>query len=167
MDLTPYLPWLRFAHIVGAFLFVGGHGVSTAMALRLRHEREPARMLAILDLSASSIGLATIGMLVLLVAGIVDGIVGGSFGRLWIWVALVVFVGTGIAMTPLASGHFNAIRAALGQRTRAMKATDPDPVPLPIDQTIALAAGPRPMQVATFGGIALVVLLWLMTFKPF
>jgi len=167
MDLTTYLPWLKFAHILGAFLFVGGHGVSMAMALRLRHEREPARMLAILDLSASAIGIATVGMLVLLVAGIADGVVGGYFGRLWIWLALVIFIGTGFAMTPLASGHFNAIRLALGQRTRQLKATDPDPVPLPIDQTIALAASPRPMQVAAFGGIALLVLLWLMTFKPF
>lgn len=46
MDLTPYLLWLKFAHILGAFLFVGGHGVSMAMALRLRRERDPARMLA-------------------------------------------------------------------------------------------------------------------------
>ena len=167
MDLTPYLPWLKFAHIIGAVLFVGGHGVSMAMALRLRHEREPARMLAMLDLSASALNLASIGMLVLLVAGIVDGIVGGYFGRLWIWAALVIFLATGFAMTPLASGHFNAIRQALGQRTRQMKEADPDPVPLPMEQTIALAAGPRPVQVAAFGGTALLVLLWLMTFKPF
>ena len=167
MDLTPYLPWLKFAHILGAFLFVGGHGVSMAMAFRLRHEREAPRMLALLDLSAGAIGLATIGMLVLLVAGIVDGVVGGYFGLLWIWAALVIFVGTGIAMTPMASGHFNAIRQALGQRTRQMKPGEPDPVALPIDQAIALAAGPRPMQVAAIGGIALLVLLWLMTFKPF
>jgi hypothetical protein len=167
MDLTPYLLWLKFAHILGAFLFVGGHGVSMAMALRLRRERDPARMLAMLDLSSGAIGIATIGMLVLLVAGIVDGIVVGAFARLWIWAALVIFVGTGIAMTPLASGHFNAVRQALGQRTRQMKPDEPDPVARPIDEVVALAAGPRPMQVAVFGGLALLVLLWLMTFKPF
>src|SRR5512140_2196452 len=136
MDLTPYLPWLKFLHIVGAFAFVAGHGVSMAMAMRLRSERDPARMLAMLDLSSSSLGFATIGMLVLLVAGIVDGIVGGYFGRLWIWAALILFIVTGSLMTPLASGHFNAVRAALGQRTRMLKATDPDPVPRPIDEVI-------------------------------
>jgi uncharacterized membrane protein len=167
MDLTPYLPWLKFAHIVGAFLFVGGHGVSMAMALRLRHEREPGRMLALLDLSGSSLTIAIVGMLVLLVAGIVDGVVGGYFGRLWIWLALAIFLVTGFAMTPLATGHFNAVRLALGQRTSQLKATDPDPVPRPIDEAIALAGGPRPMQVLAIGGTALLVLLWLMTFKPF
>jgi hypothetical protein len=167
MDLTPYLPWFKFIHIAAAFAFVAGHGVSMAMALRLRSERDPARMLAILDLSSSSLGVATIGMLVLLVAGIVDGIVAGYFGRLWIWASLIVFVVTGSLMTPLASSHFNAVRAALGQRTRMVKATDPDPVARPIDEVVAMAQGPRPMQVAVIGGGALLLLLWLMTFKPF
>lgn len=167
MDLTPYLPWLKFLHIVGAFAFVAGHGVSMAMAMRLRSERDPARMLAILDLSSSSLGFATIGMLVLLVSGIVDGVVGGYFGHLWIWAGLILFIVTGSLMTPLASGHFNAVRAALGQRTRMLNASDPDPVPRPIDDVIAMAQGPRPMQVAAIGGGALLVLLWLMTFKPF
>lgn len=167
MDLTPYLPWLKFIHIAGAFAFVAGHGVSMAMAVRLRSERDPERMRAILDLSSSSLGFATIGMLVLLVAGIVDGIVAGYFGRLWIWASLVLFVVTGSLMTPLASGHFNAVRAALGQRTRLQKATEPDPVARPIDEVVALAQGPRPTQVAAIGGGALLLLLWLMTFKPF
>ena len=28
MDLTPYVPWIVFLHIAGAFVFVAGHGVS-------------------------------------------------------------------------------------------------------------------------------------------
>ena len=167
MDLTPYLPWLKFVHIVGAFAFVAGHGVSVAVAFRLRSERESSRMLAMLDLSASSLGIATIGLLVLLVAGIVDGVVAGYFGRLWIWVSLVLLIAIGASMTPLASGHFNAIRLALGQRTRLLKPADPDPIARPIEEVIALTSGPRPTQLAWIGGGGLVVILWLMTFKPF
>ena len=167
MDLTPLLPWLKFAHILGAFTFIAGHGVSMAMALRLRNEREPARMLALLDLSAGSLGIATLGLLVLLVAGIADGIIAGWFSQGWIWTALILLVVTGAVMTPLAAGHFNAIRLALGQRPRYLKATDPDPVPRPIEEVVAMAAGPRPMQVAAIGGVGLLVILWLMTFKPF
>ena len=167
MDLTPYLPWLKFIHIVGAVAFVAGHGVSMFVAFRLRSERDPARMLALLDLSGASLGLATIGLLVLLVAGIVDGIVAGYFGQLWIWIALVGLIAIGASMTPLAIGHFNAIRAALGQRTRAMKPSDPDPTPRPIEEVIALASSNRPQQLALIGGGGLLVILWLMTFKPF
>jgi len=166
MDLTPFLPWLKFIHIAGAIAFVAGHGVSMIMAFRLRSEREPARMLAMLDLSASSLSLATIGLLVLLVAGIVDGIVAGYFGRLWIWISLVGLFAIGGSMTPLASGHFNAIRLALGQRTRMMKPGDPDPVPRPIEDVVAMASTNRPMQLAIIGGGGLLVILWLMTFKP-
>jgi hypothetical protein len=167
MDLTQYLPWLKFIHIAGAIAFVAGHGVSMLVAFRLRSERDPARMLALLDLSAESLGLATIGLLVLLVAGIVDGIVAGYFGQLWIWIALIGLIAIGSSMTPLASGHFNAIRAALGQRTRGLKATDPDPVPQPIEDVLALASSHRPEVLAIVGGGGLLVILWLMTFKPF
>lgn len=167
MDLTPYLPWLKFIHIAGAISFVAGHGVSMFVAFRLRSERESARMLALLDLSGASLGIATIGLLVLLVAGIVDGIVAGYFGQLWIWIALVGLIAIGTSMTPLAVGHFNAIRAALGQRTRAMRPTDPDPVPRPIEEVVALASSNRPQQLAIVGGGGLLVILWLMTFKPF
>jgi hypothetical protein len=167
VDLTPYLPWLKFIHIAGAIAFVAGHGVSMAVAFRLKSEREPARMLALLDLSGESLGLATVGLLVLLVAGIVDGIVAGHFGHLWIWIALVGLIVIGGAMTPLAAGHFNAIRVALGQRTRMMKPGDPDPVAKPMDEVIALTSTNRPMQLTVIGAGGLVVILWLMTFKPF
>jgi hypothetical protein len=167
MDLTPYLPWLKFIHIAGAIAFVAGHGVSMFMALRLRSEREPTRMLAMLDLSADSLGLATIGLLALLVAGIVDGIVAGYFGRLWIWIALVGLIAIGGWMTPMAAIHFNGIRVALGQRPRRAKPGDPDPVPRPIEEVVALASSNRPQQLAIVGGGGLLVILWLMTFKPF
>ena len=51
MDLTPYLPWIVFIHIVAAFGFVLSHGVSAFVAFRIRAERDPARIGALLDLS--------------------------------------------------------------------------------------------------------------------
>ena len=167
MDLLPYLRWITFLHVVGAFLFVAGHGVSIAVAFRMRQERDPSRLLAYLDLSAWSIGAATIGMLALLVAGIAGGIVGGSFGALWIWLSLVLFIGIGVVMTPLGGTHFAVIRRALGQRTRGMKPGDADPVPLPMDEVVALMDSRRPELLALVGGGGFLVILYLMIFKPF
>ena len=167
MDLTGLLPWLKYVHVAGAFLFVGGHGVSIAAAFRLRHERETSRMLALLDLSGWSISLALWGLLALFVAGIVDGIIGGYFGRAWIWVALVLLVVIASAMTPLASRHFTDLRRALGQRVRGMKPEDPDPVPLAPDAMAALAVGRWPELTALVGGGGFLAILWLMMFKPF
>jgi uncharacterized membrane protein len=48
MDL---LPWLKLLHILGAFLFVGAHGVSMLVAFRLRGQTDRARLASLLDLS--------------------------------------------------------------------------------------------------------------------
>ena len=167
MDLTPYLNWLKLLHIASALLFVAGHGVSMVVLFRIRHETEPSRMLALLDLSGWSLGVAGIGLLVLLVSGIVDGLVRASFGQAWIWVSLVMLVVISGVMTPMAGSYLTRLRAALGQRTRGLKPGDPDPVPLPPDAVAALARSRAPELTALVGGGGLLLILWLMTFKPF
>jgi hypothetical protein len=167
MDLSPYLGWIVFVHVVGVFLFVAGHGVSIAVAYRIRAERDPARLLAYLDLSAWSLNLAGIGLLVLLVAGILAGIVAGEFGRLWLWASIVLFVVIGGLMTPLGGIPLSKIRFALGQRTRGLKATDPDPTPLPIADVTPMLEALRPDVLAVIGGGGFLLILYLMMFKPF
>ena len=167
MDLSPYLGWIVFAHVVGVFLFVAGHGVSIAVAYRIRPERDPARLLAYLDLSAWSLNLAGIGLLVLLVAGILAGLVAGDFGRLWLWASIVLFVVIGGLMTPLGGIPLSKIRYALGQRTRGMRSTDPDPTPAPLADVVPMLDALRPGVLALIGGGGFLVILYLMMFKPF
>lgn len=167
MDLTPYLGWLKFLHVAGAFMFVAGHGVSMAVAFRLRTERDASRMLALLDLSGWSLGLAGVGLLVILASGIVGGIARGYFGSAWIWISLVVFVVVGGLMTPVAGTYFTRLRHALGQRTRNLKPSEPDPVPLPPNEVVALAQSRRPEWSALMGIGGFLMILWLMMFKPF
>jgi hypothetical protein len=167
MDLTPYVGWILFLHVAVAFAFVAGHGVSIFVAFRLRHERDRARLAALLDLSTSSLITAGIGLLVLLVSGILAGIVLGSFGRLWIWISLVLLVVIGGAMTPLGITHYSRIRAGLGQRIRGMKATDPEPVPVSDAELAALLESRRAETLLLVGGGGFLVILWLMMFRPF
>lgn len=167
MDLTPYLGWIVFLHVVGVFLFVAGHGVSIAVAFRIRPERDAARLRAYLDLSNWSLNVAGIGLLILLVAGIVAGIVAGDFGHLWLWVSIVLFVVIGGLMTPLGGMPLTKVRVALGQRTRGLKPTDPDPVALPMDQVVPMLDALRPELLAVIGGGGFLVILYLMMFKPF
>ena len=81
MDLTPYIKWIVFLHVAGAFMFVAGHGVSMFVVFQVRKERDRARLGALLDLSGWSLGVAGIGLLVLFLSGILAGIVLGSFGQ--------------------------------------------------------------------------------------
>ena len=167
MDLTPYIGWIVFLHVVSAFVFVAGHGVSMFVAFQVRRETDRARIAALLDVSAFSVLAATIGVLALLATGILAGIVLQSFGRAWIWVSLVLLVVIGGLMTPLGIGHFNQIRAALGQRTRNLKEADPDPVPASDADLAAILASRRPEQLLVIGGGGFLLIVWLMMFRPF
>jgi hypothetical protein len=91
----------------------------------------------------------------------------GSFGRAWIWVALVALIVVGGLMTPLGASYFNGVRAALGQRTRKLKPADADPVPATDKELAAILASNRPEQLLVIGVIGFVAIVWLMMFRPF
>ena len=167
MDLTPYIGWIIFLHVLGAFMFVAGHGVSMFVVYQVRHESDRTRLAALLDLSGRSLGAAFIGLLLLFVSGIVAGIVLGSWGRTWLWVALVLFIVIALVMTPVGSNYLWNIRAALGQRPRNAKPNDPDPVPASDAELATLRANRRPELLLLLGAGGFVVILWLMMFKPF
>jgi hypothetical protein len=167
MDLTPYIGLIVFVHVLAAFVFAAGHGVSVFVAFQVRRETDRARMAALLDVSQLSVLVATIAVIVLFLAGILAGIVLNSWSRTWIWVSLVLLIAIGVSMTPLGIGHFNRIRVALGQRTRDFKEGQPDPVPASDEALAAALATRRPELLLAIGGGGFVVILYLMMFKPF
>lgn len=167
MDLTPYVRWIVFAHILGAFMFVAGHGVSMFAVFAVRRERDRGRLAALLDLSGWSLGVASVGMLVLLIAGILAGIVLGSFGRGWIWLSLALIIGIGIVMTPVGGSYLRGLREAIGQAPRNAKPGDPPPVPVSDEALAALQASRRPEILLAIGAGGFLVILWLMMFRPF
>ena len=166
MDFTPYLGWIVFLHVVSLFLFAAGHGVSLFVAFRVKGERDPARLLALLDLSGWSLNLAFVGLLGVLLFGIVAGIVARDFGHLWLWTSIVLFLVIGGAMTPLGAIPLNKIRLALGQPVARAK-LESQPAALPMEQVAPMLAALRPDLLAAIGGGGFVVILHLMMFKPF
>lgn len=162
-----WYPWIKLLHVVGAFGFVLAHGASAFAAMRIRDEREPGRVAALLDLSGTSLGLMYISLMVLFAAGVAAGFVGAFWGRAWIWVAIAVLVIVVVAMYPLGSQHYAKVRRAVGQKAYNDPKDVPPPAPLPPDELAALLASPRPFVLAGLGGIGLVVILWLMVVKPF
>jgi hypothetical protein len=163
-------PWVVYGHVLGAFAFAAGHGVAVTMAFRLRSERDPTRIAAILDMSLwtlSTRSLMSIGFIVLFLSGIVAGFTGDYWGRLWIWAAiglLVVITGT---MTPIGAGHYNKVRTAIGQKLPRDKSDAPPAAPLPPDQLEALLMASTPWILTLIGGVGFAAILLLMLFKPF
>jgi uncharacterized membrane protein len=167
VDLTQYIGWIIFFHVAGAFMFAAGHGVSMFVAFQVKRERDRAKLGALLDLSGWSLGLAGVGMLVLVVAGILAGIVLNSWDRSWIWISLGLFIVITLLMTPIGSGYFTQARRAIGQRTRGLKVGDPDPVPVTDEELEAILDSPRPRLLLLIGGGGFLVILWLMVMRPF
>jgi len=159
-------PWLRFVHVLGGFTFVLAHGVSIFVTLKLRSERDPARVVPLLDLSRFSLPISDLAILVLLISGIAGGFVGGYWDRLWIWISIGVLVIMFGYMSVRAVKHHDAIRHALGMAGFYDKKDAAVPEPDPEALAAALSST-RAMELAAVGGIGLLVILWLMVVKPF
>jgi hypothetical protein len=159
-------PWLVFAHVLGAFTFVMAHGVSIFVALRVRTERDPARVGPLLDLSKSAVTIAAFAVVFLLVTGIVAGFVGHWWGERWIWVSIGILILLWAYMSFRGTRYFDAVRHATGSvgiyDKKGTEAPPPDP-----SAAAALLASSRALELATVGGIGLVAILYLMVFKPF
>lgn len=152
--------WWVFLHIVGAAGFLLSHGTSAAIAFRLRRERDPNKVIALIELSRSTYTALYVSIVLLLAGGIVAGFVGHWWGRGWIWTALalmiVLIVVMGIVGTPY---YARVLQAA---QTEASGDS-----PVPGQNVDLLLRSPRPiiLMVTGFGG--LLVILWLMVLKPF
>ncbi len=162
-----WYPWVVFVHVAAAFLFVMGHGASMWASDQIRHERDAVRITALLELSGRSLGLVYGALLTLLIAGIAAGIMGGHFARGWIWASIGVLVAIIVLMYALASTYYRRVREAVGMRTMQTPKDAPDPTPVSPEELAALVDSHRPDVIGLVGIVGLLVLLWLMLFKPF
>lgn len=155
-----------FLHVLGAFVFVLAHGASMLVAFRLRAEREPARVAALLELSSLGINVMYVGLSLLLLAGVVAGFMGNHWGRAWIWLAIGILVAVSVAMYALGTTFYARLRVAAGAKVPEQLAARYDPPPTAADLERMLASN-RPLILAAIGGIGLVLIVWLMVAKPF
>jgi uncharacterized membrane protein len=149
-----------FLHILGVFGFLLGHGASVSVAFRLRRERDPGRINALLELSGTSLTLFFFGLLVLVVAGVVAGFLGKWWSDGWIWTALAILVATSAAMSILARPYYKRVRLVAEALASGSEAVTED-------QFVSILRSPLPLVIAGLGFAALLVILWLMMFKPF
>lgn len=163
-----WYPWIVTLHVLGAFLFVFGHGASAFAALRLRRERDPNRIAAMLEVSTTSMWTMGIGWIVLLAAGIVATFIAGLWGKAWIWASLIIFVVLTGYMTPRAAAWTREVRHAIGVKAPYGEKKDaPDPTPAKPEELDRILRSPRMFEVTAVGGIGLTAIIVLMVLKPF
>src|SRR5918999_6193539 len=162
-----WYPWLVLAHVLGAFGFALGHGVSVHTAFKLRGERDRARIEALLDLSQTSLFLLYGSLLVLLAAGIAAGFAGSWWGQLWIWTSIGILAVTTAVMYVVASPYYMGLRKALVRPGYEPKEGEAPPEPMTPEQLTAQLQSARPVWLAAVGGIGLAAIIALMILKPF
>src|SRR5919109_1964628 len=145
--------WWVYLHVAGALVFVAAHCVCMGVALRLRGERDPRRIMALLDLSSTSISGLYVGLVLLLAGGIVAGFVGDWWSRAWIWVALGTLVARMAFMYAVASPYYKRLRTIVGAMVEGSEAVSSDRLAL-------LLAGPRAVVLAVVGLVGLLFILY-------
>lgn len=156
--------WIIYVHIAAVFVFILAHGVSAIVGFRVRREKDPVRIRALLELSSGTLALLYPALLLILLTGIGGGFAGSWWGSGWIWAALVLFVIVMGWMVARGSRYYAELSDAFGA-TRNGKT--PDAPTKTTEQAVAMLQSSRPIELAAVGTIGLLGLLYLMVFKPF
>ncbi len=159
--------WLVFLHVFGVMGFMLAHGGTTTMTFLLRRQRDLDRMRALLDLSGNSWPAFAISFLILFVSGVVAGFSGRWWGEGWIWTSLLILLGISAYLGWTSRAHFHQLRKVLGLRYFEGGKDRPALPPASPEEIYAVQATLRPGLVAVVGIGGIVVILWLMMFKPF
>ena len=151
--------WWVFVHVAGVFAFLAAHGVSMVVLFRLRRERDPGKVAGLLEISAASARFLYPSLVVLLGAGVVAGFLGHWWSQAWIWLAVAILVLATVAMFALATPYYRRVGTVARALVGGSRAVGQE-------QLDGLLGSDRPLWVAATGGAAILLILYLMLFKP-
>ncbi|HEY5858710.1 MAG TPA: hypothetical protein VIX62_00310 [Actinomycetota bacterium] len=154
-----YRYWFML-HILGVVAFMAAHGASMFTMFRVRNlDLDRTRIADAISFSGTTTRPMYISLAVLVVAGFVAGVQGNWLDDWWLWIAVVVLLVTTGLMTAIAAPYFRKITEACGVR--------PSGVPRTSDEELtALLHGPTTTLITIIGTAGLLVILYLMIFKP-
>jgi len=159
LGLSAYT-WWKFLHVAGVIAFVTFHGVSVMAALRVRKERDRGRIATMLQLSGSSVTGMYVSLAWLITFGVVAGIQGDYWDDGWFWISIGLLV--------LVIGEMSAVARPYYERVKEAVEVRPSGVPRRSDEELEeILSSPVALWNAVFGVAVLLVITWLMIFKPF
>ncbi|TMB59299.1 MAG: hypothetical protein E6J19_15315 [Chloroflexi bacterium] len=139
--------WLVFVHLASVMGLLLVHPVT--VAFHLKQERDDTRIRELLEVSEAASALRWAFFYLVVASGIVLGFMGGFWGTAWIWAALAIFVLIGVVMN------------VYGGRTIDRIADTKDDAEME-----RLLTRFRPAILAVTGAGGLLIVLYLMLFKP-
>ena len=124
-------------------------------------------MRGLLDLSRHSGPTFWVALLLLLGSGIAAGFTGHWWEEGWIWAALAILVGVTVGMAWSSRAHYHRLRKVLGMPYFEGNKDRPALPPASEEEISAVQATLRPGLLAAVGFGGIVLIAWLMMFKPF
>src|SRR5213592_4203785 len=139
--------WIVFIHVASVLGLLIVHPVT--VAFHLKEERDDTRIRELLEVSEAASTLRWVFFGLTIATGVVLGSMGGFWGTAWIWAALAIFVLIGVVMN------------VYGGRTIDRIADTKDDAEME-----RLLTRFRPAILAVTGAGGLLIVLYLMIFKP-
>jgi 4-hydroxybenzoate polyprenyltransferase len=139
--------WIVFIHIASVLGLLLVHPVT--VAFHLKEERDDTRIRELLEVSEAASTLRWIFFGLVILSGVVLGFLGSWWSSAWIWAALAIFVLIGVVMNLYGGRMID--RIADTQDNAEME---------------RLLSRFRPWILAVTGAGGLLVILFLMLFKP-
>jgi hypothetical protein len=158
--------WMVYAHIAGVLGFFMMQGATISVMIRLRREVDAERIAALLSLQESAARRSIPPLLVILLSGTTLGFMGRWWGDAWIWIALGLFMLMSILGFGLSRSYGQRIRANLQVNAGNPSVTTSFVSGLSPDQIEPLLATGHAGFLSVTSGGSLMLLLWLMIFKP-
>jgi hypothetical protein len=162
------IPWLMYLHILSALLFFLAHGASVAMAFQIRKETDFARIRAMLDLSASTVGTMGVAFLFLGITGLTMPFIMKLWNKGWVWTSIILMVLVLVQMGLMNEKRYKILRKLVG--LPYMQGNKQFPAESPASQEAVQAHIKDKLKVGELVGVGIVIpviVLWLMVFKPF
>jgi 4-hydroxybenzoate polyprenyltransferase len=136
-----------FVHIASILGLLLVHPVT--VAFHLKQERDDVRIRELLEVTEKASTLRWVFFGLTILTGVLLGFMGSFWGAAWIWAALIIFVLIGVVMNRYGGRMIDRIADARDDR-----------------EMERLLSGLNPAILAWTGAGGLVVILYLMLFKP-
>lgn len=156
--------WLVFLHIFFAFLFMLGHGAHVAAMFKFRGEPDPEKSLTFFS-NVPDIKYVRCLYVAMGVFGFAAAFIAPWWKQGWTWTSAIGFIITSWVMNKYGAGYYGLIFDSANRLIEAKK-TDTD-LPAAQKQFNDGRNAPNALIVSIVGIVGLVVILWLMRFKPF
>ena len=158
--LGPMRSFWILVHLVGMAGLLATHGVSMYAMFQVRAvDSDRDRIFDLCQLSKRTVAPMYLSTGLLLLGGVAAGLVGRMFGQSWLWISILVLLATMAMMSSVATPYMKKLRdGCTVWHDGTYTLSDED--------LRAVLEGPVSTITAAAGTLGLLVILYLMVYKP-